>query len=171
MFSLNGKVNLQSPARMSPADQLAKLFRYDSGANRKIYASLSGHSGSHELSEEAKLFAHLASAQKTWYGRIKGENNNLDLWPQLEPAEARDLLDRLEGKWRSLIREQRGELDRVVSYRNSKGEPFETPLSDILHHLIIHGQHHRAQIAMKLREKQIEPPVTDFIFYVREANT
>lgn len=156
---------------MSPADQLTKLFRYDAWANQQVHTSLSGHSGGHDLSEEMNLFAHLVSAQKTWYGRITGEKNSLDLWPELDLAEVRELLDQLEGKWHTLLLEQRGDLDREISYRNSKGKTFDTPLSDILHHLIIHGQHHRAQIALKLREKQIEPPGTDFIFYVREANS
>jgi uncharacterized damage-inducible protein DinB len=51
----------------------------------------------------------------------------------------------------------------VVLYTNSKGEPWESQVDDILTHLVVHGGYHRGQIAAELRAHGVAPPYTDFI--------
>ena len=70
-------------------------------------------------------------------------------------------------RWMELLETEQDDLDQLITYQNSKGVEYETKLSDIMHHIIIHGQHHRSQIAMLLRMSDIPPPGTDFIFYTR----
>lgn len=38
-----------------------------------------------------------------------------------------------------------------VSYRNVAGEPFATPLGDILLHVMLHAQYHRGKANAALR--------------------
>jgi uncharacterized damage-inducible protein DinB len=59
-------------------------------------------------------------------------------------------------------------LERNVLYSNSKGEEFSTELEHLLFHVIIHGQHHRAQISKIIRDSGGIPLPTDYIFYIRE---
>ena len=58
-------------------------------------------------------------------------------------------------------------LARDVAYTNSKGEPFHDRVDDILLHVVLHGVHHRGQIAAAVRAGGGEPAYTDFIHAVR----
>ena len=59
-------------------------------------------------------------------------------------------------------------LNRPIAYRDFKGNPWETPLAEILHHVFNHGTHHRGQMITMLRQMgATEIPATDFIAYVR----
>src|SRR4029434_2201146 len=56
-------------------------------------------------------------------------------------------------------------LDREVSYRNIKGEPFVARLNAILLHVCNHSAHHHAQALNMLRHGGVEkPPRLDYIF-------
>ncbi|WP_251921332.1 DinB family protein [Salinibacter ruber] len=73
-------------------------------------------------------------------------------------------------RWQSMLEERSGDaLDQPVAYTNSTGARFETPLRDRCRHVVNHGTHHRAQIALVLREADGAPPPTDYIFFVRDA--
>lgn len=92
--------------------------------------------------------------------------SDLEIWPDHDLENGRETIQTQFNQWTALLREKQP--DDVVSYQNSKGTPYETRFSDIVQHLIIHGQHHRAQISMLLRMSGIAPPATDFIFYTRD---
>jgi uncharacterized damage-inducible protein DinB len=64
---------------------------------------------------------------------------------------------------------QPDDFEKIISYKNSRGDAFENRLSDILAHVINHGTHHRAQIGQQLKSGGLENlPITDYIFYIRE---
>jgi uncharacterized damage-inducible protein DinB len=44
---------------------------------------------------------------------------------------------------------------------------FSNTIKDILFHMINHSTHHRAQIAMDMRNNKLEPLPLDYIFYKR----
>jgi len=153
---------------MDSADRLLRLFSYDNWANEQILLTLQDNLNNDGLDEAVKLYAHIAGAQEMWYRRIEGKNvEEVEIWPDDDLAESLQRLKTYSEKWQQLIENSRGDLDRIISYKNSKGTPFETMLSDILHHIIIHGQHHRSQIARLLRNAKITPPATDFIYFSR----
>lgn len=113
-------------------------------------------------------FAHIAGSQEMWYRRIKGASlEDIEIWPEYGLAVTQQKLNTLSANWKRLLDSNSSNLDKTISYKNSKGTPFDTILSDILHHVIIHGQHHRAQIAQLLRQASIDPPTTDFIYFSR----
>ncbi|SHF27703.1 Uncharacterized damage-inducible protein DinB (forms a four-helix bundle) [Fodinibius roseus] len=152
---------------MHPADRLLRLFSYDIWANDQILLTLQDHLDFPGAEQAISYYGHIAGTQEVWYDRIQDlSNEDLEVWPDYGLSVALQKLKTYTEKWRLLIEENRSDLDRNISYMNSKGQ-FETPLSDILHHLIIHGQHHRAQIASLLRKAGIAPPGTDFIFFCR----
>lgn len=153
---------------MDSADRLLRLFSYDSWANEQILTKLQENPGFDGAEQAASYFAHIAGAQELWYRRIEKQSlDNLVVWPVYALPEALQKLNTLFEQWQRLIDSNRADLDRIISYKNSKGTPYNTMLSDILHHVIIHGQHHRAQIAKLLRNAKIDPPATDFIFFSR----
>ena len=60
---------------------------------------------------------------------------------------------------------------RDVSYRDLKGNPWSTPLWQIVFHVVNHGTHHRGQAAGFLRSMGHVPPPLDLIAYYRERAT
>lgn len=153
---------------MDQSDQLLRLFSYDNWANKQIVLSLQDNPEFPHSEQAVNYFAHIAGAQDLWYRRIEGQPlDDLKVWPDYNLSVALQKITTLYEKWQQLIKAKRSDLDRIISYKNSKGTSFDTPLSDILHHVIIHGQHHRAQVAKLLRDANIAPPATDFIYFSR----
>ncbi len=153
---------------MDSADRLLRLFLYDNWANEQVLLSLQENIDFDSADKAIELYAHIAGAQDLWFRRIEEESlDGLAVWPDYDLSKALQTLKTLTEQWQRLIESNRADLDRIISYKNSKGTPYQTMLSDILHHVIIHGQHHRAQIATLLRNAKITPPATDFIFFTR----
>ncbi|GAA5522706.1 hypothetical protein Asal01_02669 [Fodinibius salicampi] len=153
---------------MDAADHFLRLYSYDIWANDQILLTLQDNLNFPEADEAIAYYSHIAGAQEVWYNRIKGQSTDeLDIWPDYGLSEGLQKLKTLSEEWKLLIENNRSSLEKLIAYQNSKGKAFETPLSDILQHLIIHGQHHRAQIAVLLRNAGITPPATDFIFFSR----
>ena len=154
---------------MDSADQFLQLFAYDNWANEQVLLSLQENLDQIDQADQAvKYYAHIAGAQDLWYRRIKGKSqDDLEVWPDYDLPVALQKVTTLYEQWQQLVKNNRSDLERIISYQNSKGTPYDTPLADILHHVIIHGQHHRAQIAKLLRNAKIDPPATDFIYFSR----
>ena len=153
---------------MNTAEHLHRLFTYDNWANEQVLLSLQDNIGFENSDQAVEYFAHIAGSQQMWFKRIKGESlDDIEIWPTYGLADALQHLKTLNQQWKQLIGGNKNKLDRIISYTNSKGTPYESSLSDILFHVIIHGQHHRAQIAKLLRNAKIDPPATDFIFFSR----
>lgn len=155
--------------QMDLADHLLRLFAYDNWANEQVLLSLQDNLDQiDEAGKAVKYFAHIAGAQELWYRRIEDKSqDDMEIWPDYDLPVTLQKITTLYERWQQLIKNNRSELDRIISYQNSKGTSYDTPLSDILHHVIIHGQHHRAQIAKLLRNAKIDPPATDFIYFSR----
>ena len=56
----------------------------------------------------------------------------------------------------------------IISYRDMKGNAWETPIWQIVLHVVNHGTHHRGQAAGFLRSLGHTPPPLDEIAYFRE---
>ncbi len=143
--------------------QLSKLITYDEWANRQVFDALQKVDAEKHKVEIEGMFGHLLAAQKVWISRITGESANMEIWPELSNNELKALINENPDRLKALIHRA----DEFISYKNSKGEEFKNKVGDILTHIIIHGQHHRAQIAKKLRAAGITPPETDYIFFLR----
>jgi uncharacterized damage-inducible protein DinB len=153
---------------MESADRLLRLFDYDNWANEQLLLGLQDNLGFEGSEEAVTYFAHIAGSQQMWYYRIKGNSlDDINIWPDYGLPEALQNLKTLNQQWKRLISTGKNNLDKIISYTNTKGTPYDTSISDILYHIIIHGQHHRAQIAKLLRNAEISPPATDFIFFTR----
>jgi uncharacterized damage-inducible protein DinB len=59
-------------------------------------------------------------------------------------------------------------LDRVVEYKNTRGEPQAAPLGLILTHVVNHGTQHRSEAAFVLTELGQSPGGMDYIYYAMQ---
>jgi len=112
-------------------------------------------------------FSHLVRAQEVWVDRIQGKNSSDEIFPIRSLDESWKVFEDYQSKLDEIANKPEVELEKVIHYQNQTGKEFETAICDILTQLYIHGQHHRAQIALLLRQNDITPPVTDYIYYCR----
>ena len=117
--------------------------------------------------------AHIFAADRIWLKRIRGESPGAFLDPDRERR-----LDTLQAEWPRVLADWRqlaGEwtedsMSRRIAYQQMNGQPFETPVSQIVLHLVNHATHHRGQAAGFIRAMGHQPPRLDLIFYYRELD-
>lgn len=151
---------------MSP-EYFAELYTYDNRMNRQVLDRLRTLG---EVDERTrKIFSHLLQTKKLWMWRMRGDDyRSLVIWPELSWEECETLIEENDRDWTGFLGGLREEdLDREVIYVNSKGTEFNTPVRDILTHVLIHGGYHRGQIALAMRNAGAEPLVTDYIDWTR----
>ena len=112
---------------------------------------------------------HTFGADRAWLARVRQQPPAHYLSPEdYEFA-------RLESAWPALHREWRQwaaglteeAVQSSVAYHDLKGNPWTTPLWQIVLHVVNHGTHHRGQVAGFLRGMGHTPPPLDLIAYYR----
>jgi uncharacterized damage-inducible protein DinB len=113
--------------------------------------------------------AHIRGAQETWLSRIERRIPALAVWPELSVAELAAHGDAIDAAWASFLAALgEGDLEVTVTYRNSAGDSFTTPLRDILLHVMLHGQYHRGKAIAAIRGAGAELQGVDYIMWQRE---
>jgi uncharacterized damage-inducible protein DinB len=113
---------------------------------------------------------HIHFADRIWYFRtvdptIKVYMPTDTLSPAEIDSEWSDIQRRWE-EWSDGLADS--DLSRVCSYKLLNGNPGETPVGQIVMHLVNHATLHRGQAMAMLRQLGVQPPPTDLIFYYRE---
>ena len=113
-------------------------------------------------------YAHVLGAESVWLDRLSQRTQRHAVWPELSVAEARSLAASLRAEYAAYVaRLSADALDTRVAYVNSAGQSFETPVSDILLQVALHGQYHRGKINLMLRQAHLPPSPTDYITFAR----
>jgi uncharacterized damage-inducible protein DinB len=143
-----------------------RLFAYDAWANRESHASLARMA--EPPAQAVRWLAHVAAAQQLWWERIQATPQSLPVWPDLSLPETAALLETMGERWTAFLTgADDAALGREVAYTNTKGQHFHDSVEDILLHVVLHGVHHRGQVAAAVRAGGGEPAYTDFIHAVR----
>ncbi len=144
-------------------EYFAKLFDYDTHVNLQIAGLIKTSNHPQKVIE---LMSHVLSAQQIWLSRCEGRPfDNYQLWPKWDIDTFTDIIETNKKDWANFLQAET-DIHRIVAYKNSKGEKFSAPLTDILAHVINHGTHHRAQIGLLLKQSTgIELPFTDYIYF------
>jgi uncharacterized damage-inducible protein DinB len=148
-------------------DYFKRLYNYNNWANTIILDALD--SNKVDDAEILKLISHLIAAQEIWVSRITNRQCRVNgVWNVLSIQECRELAAASGKDWINFV-DNISESDyiRIISYKNTQGIAYDTPVVDIMCHAVNHTTYHRAQIAKLLRQKDIAPPNTDFITYAR----
>lgn len=141
---------------------------YNYQMNHRIMHKIVDNNGVNE--QVIKLFSHIIHAQMIWLARFKGENDkNIPLWEIIPLEEIDKVMTQNHSEWVNFVKGmQEDDFNRNIFYTNTQGNPFTNTMVDILYHMINHATYHRAQIALIMRQNNIDPPVTDYIAYARE---
>lgn len=147
------------------------LLNYDRYANETILDAIIK---ANMPEKPVELMAHLLVAQQIWLNRCKGlPAVGGALWPDWKADTFSDIIAKNSSEWLNYIASlQEDDFEKLIPYKNSKGDSFENKLSDVLAHLINHGTHHRAQIGQQLKFAGADNlPNTDYIAYIRQFNS
>jgi uncharacterized damage-inducible protein DinB len=118
--------------------------------------------------DAAREFAHILGADENWLARIEGRHANVTIWPSLDINSLRKLALDVQVEYaRHLDTLIEADLHRMITYQNSAGISFETPLRDILYHVFLHAHYHRGKVNLLLRQAGLKPAPVDYIGFVR----
>jgi uncharacterized damage-inducible protein DinB len=143
---------------------LHQLLTYNDEVNRRfIDTVLAARSANERL---GVILSHILNAHQIWNSRIG------DARPTGDPRESRSsetwAAMNAENYRRSLELIASEDIERVVDYRDTKGNSHRNRVRDIFLHVVNHSTYHRGQLALLLGQEQKQPPSTDYIFYMRE---
>lgn len=161
-----------------PAETLRLHLRYSDWASRRLVTSAA------KLTEEERLrdfkhsdrsvlgtLAHVFAADRVWIHRVHGLQTAKFLDPETDLR-----MEALENEWPA-VRQQWHDLaagltdpeaNAMVAYKDLRGNAYETPLWQIVLHVVNHATHHRGQVSAMLRAMGHTPPPVDLIAYYRE---
>ncbi len=156
------------------ADELRLHLRYSRWASQRLLeaaAKLEEEPLVRELGVSHRsvleTLSHIYHADTAWFSRVADPGLNFSPDPvALEVLQTKwnDIQDRWE-QWAGSLTD--ADLTRIVAYKSLKGDPFETPLWQIILHVVNHATLHRGQVMAMLRQLGVQPPPTDLIFYYR----
>ena len=143
-----------------------RMFAFDHWANLASLDAVAPHA--ERLPRSLAWLNHILGAKCIWLARVTTTPARFSVNPTLSAADLRVELDAARDGWaRFLETQSEADMVRVIQYTNLKGDPFETPLGDILAHVPVHGQHHRGQVNADLRAAGLTPPTIDYIHAAR----
>jgi uncharacterized damage-inducible protein DinB len=163
---------------MDAIEYYRKLFRYDRWANGEVLEALraaSAGSDAHTAAASAEVLqeflrrlAHILGAQWLWLSRLDVPAEATAVWPELTLDECARQSEALGSFWEGYLGGlDEGGLSQTISYKNTKGEPWQSRIDDVLTHVVMHSAYHRGQIALEMRAAGLNPAYTDFIQAVR----
>jgi len=117
-----------------------------------------------------RWLAHILAAERLWLERLRRQKQTYAVWPDFPLEQCAPETADLPALWKSYLGSlKEDDLDKSLTYKNSKGETWTSDKQDILMHVIMHSAYHRGQIAADIRAAGFPPPYTDFIHGVRQG--
>ncbi|MGE0534065.1 MAG: DinB family protein [Pirellulales bacterium] len=146
---------------------LLRMFRGMAWADRELIAAVRVAPAAQ--AEALPLLAHVLAAEEVWLARLEQRESRFAVWPTIAIDDCQQVADDNAACFARFVeRTNESALTALVHYQNQTGRVFDTPVIDILTHVVIHGAYHRGQIAKILARHGAASPNTDFITFVRE---
>ncbi|AEI50143.1 DinB family protein [Runella slithyformis] len=144
-----------------------RLLQYDYWANLRIIEALEKLDTPPERA--VLLTSHILNAQMVWFTRLTNDHLVVGVWDLLPVSWLKETADLSYQKWDSYVKDlDEADFNKIIKYRNTKGEYFESPIGEILTHLNHHAAYHRGQIIEALKSVFHPLPATDYILWSRE---
>lgn len=149
------------------ASYFQSLYDYDNTVNQRVLDALSDAPA--VGADVRGLLAHILASKQVWLARLRSERSaDLPIWPSWSADACASAIEENRADYLAFLADcTPDDLLAPATYQNSSGTRFETPVRDILTHVLVHGGHHRGQIARAMRESGAEPINTDYITHVR----
>jgi uncharacterized damage-inducible protein DinB len=157
---------------------LASFAAYDLWANEKILETVLSVTGDQQQQEINSSFPslhktclHMWDANSIWWQRLHMHEQIVIPSLAFHPS----MIDVVDGlltqnkQWKEWVTmAEEADLEKILPYKNIKGEAFRQPVKEILLHLFNHGTYHRGQLVTMLRQVGVEKiPKTDYVDFSR----
>jgi uncharacterized damage-inducible protein DinB len=153
---------------MDLLEHYVQLASYDNWANLEVASSLRAIGTPPPRSQ--KWMAHILAAEHVWLARLLQRQPRYPVWPDLSLGQCEDEARQLLSAWNDYLANGAAEsLEGTITYKNSKGESWNSRVRDVLTHVFMHSAYHRGQIASDMRQAGHVPAYTDFIHGVRQG--
>ncbi|NBC66625.1 MAG: hypothetical protein GVY07_13345 [Bacteroidetes bacterium] len=154
---------------MDERQKMQHLFQFDLWCTNTLVDLVTENAPFKEQETCISLLSHIINAQKIWYRRVikSSTENEVAIWDDHDLEILKSKARKANQKWMDFIADHEVDLNTEIHYQNSNGASFNNTVWEICNHLIIHGQHHRAQISLYLRNCDIKPPAIDYIHFAR----
>jgi uncharacterized damage-inducible protein DinB len=148
-------------------EALKKLVSHMRWADQRVHNQLKQ---AEEPLEPLKFYAHILATERVWYLRLHEENwTVIPVWPDYNLDQCEKLAAENAALFEKLVDGLSPEAcARKVTYTNSQHTTYTNTVGDILLHVMVHGSHHRGQIAHAMRRHGDTPPMVDYIAFVRD---
>ena len=149
---------------------LRDLFRYQSWADDQILAAVKAHPPAAEDEQIRKTLHHIAGVQRFFISQI--ENRDFDVQREMQApstfAELENLFEEAHANSARCLAalnpiSLQGSLDRPPL------EKLRPTIGVALTQVVLHSQHHRGQVATRLKALGAAPPTVDYILMATQA--
>ena len=147
---------------MSFLAHLVELRHHGEWADRRLLDAVR----SADAPLAVRELAHIRGTQELWLSRIEQRASTLPVWPDLSVEALALTGTTVDAAWRKFLAGLRDDaLSRPIAYTSIAGDPFTTPLSEIVLHTMLHGQYHRGKANAALRAAGSAPVSADYILW------
>lgn len=143
---------------------LQQLFDYNYQSNKQLMKFCSELDAIPEKTE--LLYSHILNAHHLWNCRIEGVSPKFGVWDRHELGNWEEIHEDNQRYTFSVLSGLEN-FSKLVSYESTEGNSYTNTVQDILYHIVNHSTHHRAQIAVDLRNEGITPLELDYIKFRR----
>lgn len=114
---------------------------------------------------------HIYAADRAWIGRIEGAPPDTFLEPVVDMhlSVLQSDWPAVQQRWHAIAADlDDNTVQTVVSYADSKGNPYQNTIQQIVLHVVNHATHHRGQVSGFLRAMGHRPPPLDLMRFYHE---
>jgi uncharacterized damage-inducible protein DinB len=145
---------------------IRRLFEHLAWADDCLLAAL--EEGPVPPEKVLREYAHILGADELWLSRLEQRLPTVMVWPDLALPQLRALAQEVHSAYsRYLATLNTSVLLSEVSYTNSAGQFFRTPVQEILIHVAMHAHYHRGKVNLLLRQAGCAPMPADYIGFIR----
>jgi uncharacterized damage-inducible protein DinB len=146
-------------------ESIRKRFEYDNWAIERELAALENVHNHEAL----RMLGHILAAKKIWLARLNGQDSSgIETFPTVSLIDCRKEATEIADSYDRFLNSMNSDLlGSTITYKNTKGDEFTTPIKEVLEHLVYHSAYHRGQIALLLRQNGDSAVNTDFITFTR----
>jgi uncharacterized damage-inducible protein DinB len=151
---------------------IQSLFAHMAWADTAILKAVATHDGASADDQLRKLLFHVVTVEAFFLSLFQHRAFDMQRWKQAPGA-----IDEMERQFREAhadaaaytARLDEAELARTIEFPVPSFKDFRPSVRDALLQVAMHSEHHRAQVAMRLRALGGTPPVVDYIVWVRDV--
>ena len=152
---------------MTIRSQAFKLISYEHWANQKIIEALAACDSLPPRANE--LISHVLAVSSIWLSRAKGDAEVAKRFDMYDLETCTKLNDRMQSEWNNYLDSLQYFDEQYMTFL-FLGKQSRMAVMDCINHVVMHGNYHRGQIVLLLKEHLPELPMTDYVLFALSEN-